>query len=309
MELRFVSVAEIAQEVHFPRAVREKLRVDLLGIEAGHRSAIEPQGAGGEHEVSALERAVAERGLFGEFLVADEVLTHVRVREKARELVVERGVRRDDDGDRSGHGLVDIERSESRPEAGFGFGRGDEDVSCGRSIGAGGSKTGEIVGLAEELGGDGNGEPRCVGARFAEKLIEGRVGERRAGSRGGWGFGECGHGVSLLLARKCEGARARRRLDQLDQSDKTLQTVRMAKPINLYDAKTHLSELVERAAEGEEIVIAKAGKPRARLVSLPHGKRRRSAAFGRNLMGVTFVAPDFEDDIPVDLLIGGEPTE
>jgi prevent-host-death family protein len=83
----------------------------------------------------------------------------------------------------------------------------------------------------------------------------------------------------------------------------------MAKPINLYEAKTHLSELVERAAEGEEIVIAKAGKPMARLVSLPRGKGRRSAAFGRNLMGVTYVAPDFEDDISLDLLTGGETAE
>jgi len=31
---------------------------------------------------------------------------------------------------------------------------------------------------------------------------------------------------------------------------------RMAKPVNIYDAKTHLSELVDRAAAGEEIVIA-----------------------------------------------------
>ena len=35
----------------------------------------------------------------------------------------------------------------------------------------------------------------------------------------------------------------------------------MSKPVSLYDAKTHLSELVERAAGGEEIVITKAGKP------------------------------------------------
>lgn len=37
--------------------------------------------------------------------------------------------------------------------------------------------------------------------------------------------------------------------------------------VNLYEAKTHLWELVERAARGEEIVIAKAGRPLARLVS------------------------------------------
>jgi prevent-host-death family protein len=39
-------------------------------------------------------------------------------------------------------------------------------------------------------------------------------------------------------------------------------------PINLYEAKTQLSALVERAAAGEEIVIAKNGKPMARLVPL-----------------------------------------
>ena len=38
----------------------------------------------------------------------------------------------------------------------------------------------------------------------------------------------------------------------------------MAKPVNIYDAKARLSELVDRAAAGEEVVIAKAGKPVAR---------------------------------------------
>jgi prevent-host-death family protein len=38
--------------------------------------------------------------------------------------------------------------------------------------------------------------------------------------------------------------------------------------VNLYEAKTNLSALVERAARGEEIVIAKAGRPLARLVPL-----------------------------------------
>ncbi len=38
--------------------------------------------------------------------------------------------------------------------------------------------------------------------------------------------------------------------------------------VNLYDAKTHLSKLVERAAAGEEIAIAKAGRPLARLMPL-----------------------------------------
>ena len=42
----------------------------------------------------------------------------------------------------------------------------------------------------------------------------------------------------------------------------------MTKMVNLYEAKTQLSQLVESAAAGEEIIIAKAGKPVARLVPL-----------------------------------------
>jgi len=42
--------------------------------------------------------------------------------------------------------------------------------------------------------------------------------------------------------------------------------------INRYEARTNLSALVERASAGEAIIIAKAGRPRARLVPLATGK-------------------------------------
>ncbi len=42
----------------------------------------------------------------------------------------------------------------------------------------------------------------------------------------------------------------------------------MTQFVNIYDAKTHLSRLVDRAAAGEEILIARAGTPIARLVAL-----------------------------------------
>jgi len=45
--------------------------------------------------------------------------------------------------------------------------------------------------------------------------------------------------------------------------------------VNLYEAKTQLSSLVERAARGEEIVIAKNGTPMARLVALPRTPRHK----------------------------------
>lgn len=50
--------------------------------------------------------------------------------------------------------------------------------------------------------------------------------------------------------------------------------------VNLYEAKTHLSKLVERAAQGEDIVIAKNGEPVAVLVSPEKARSRRVREFG-----------------------------
>ena len=53
------------------------------------------------------------------------------------------------------------------------------------------------------------------------------------------------------------------------------------KKVNLYQAKTELSALVEEAAAGDEIIIAKHGKPKAKLVALePADKPRRPREFG-----------------------------
>jgi prevent-host-death family protein len=71
--------------------------------------------------------------------------------------------------------------------------------------------------------------------------------------------------------------------------------------VNLYEAKTHLSSLVERAARGEEIVIAKAGKPMARLVvPAPHPVQPRRP--GGNFMKITYIADDFDAPLPEDVL-------
>jgi prevent-host-death family protein len=74
----------------------------------------------------------------------------------------------------------------------------------------------------------------------------------------------------------------------------------------LYEAKTHLSELVERAAGGEEIIIAKAGTPKARLVPLrePAVKRKPGAWRGR-----VRIAKDFDAPLPEDVLASFEGEE
>jgi prevent-host-death family protein len=71
--------------------------------------------------------------------------------------------------------------------------------------------------------------------------------------------------------------------------------------VNIYEAKTQLSSLVDRAAKGEEIVIAKAGKPMAKLVALaPESRLARKP--GRNLLGITYIAEDFDGPLPEDVL-------
>ena len=78
-------------------------------------------------------------------------------------------------------------------------------------------------------------------------------------------------------------------------------------PVNIYDAKTHLSALVERAAAGEEIVIARNGKPAARLVALAAPPARRPGGWE----GQIWVAPDFDgsDAEVAALMLGGESPE
>ncbi len=66
----------------------------------------------------------------------------------------------------------------------------------------------------------------------------------------------------------------------------------MAEPVNIHDAKTHFSRLVERVESGEEIVIARAGRPVARLVPLRSRSQPREPGFWR---GRVRVAPDFDE--------------
>lgn len=72
---------------------------------------------------------------------------------------------------------------------------------------------------------------------------------------------------------------------------------------NLYEAKTNLSELVEKASAGEEIIIAKNGVPRARLVAL--GLDDPKLRFG-GWEGKIRVRKDFDDPLPDDILDGFE---
>lgn len=69
--------------------------------------------------------------------------------------------------------------------------------------------------------------------------------------------------------------------------------------LGLYEAKTNLSSLVDRAAEGEEFVIMKSGRPMARLVPIEDTKALRVPGRGK---GQWRVAKDFDAPLPDEVL-------
>jgi len=73
---------------------------------------------------------------------------------------------------------------------------------------------------------------------------------------------------------------------------------RVSTVINIHEAKTHLSRIVEDVAAGAEVVIAKAGRPMARLVPLESPAGRKSLG---QLQGRLVVPDDFNAPLPPDL--------
>jgi prevent-host-death family protein len=70
--------------------------------------------------------------------------------------------------------------------------------------------------------------------------------------------------------------------------------------VNIHEAKTHLSRLLQRVAEGEEITIARAGVPVARLVRIEKPPmKKRPLGMDR---GKVWIADDFDAPLPDDIL-------
>jgi len=73
--------------------------------------------------------------------------------------------------------------------------------------------------------------------------------------------------------------------------------------VNIHDAKTNLSKLLRRVALGEEITIAKAGVPVARLVAIRPVNPKRELGVDRERIRV---ADDFDAPLPADILDASE---
>jgi prevent-host-death family protein len=69
--------------------------------------------------------------------------------------------------------------------------------------------------------------------------------------------------------------------------------------VNIHEAKTQLSRLLQRALLGEEVVIAKAGRPIVRLAPIDQPRKPRKPGSAK---GQFWMAPDFDAPLPDDLL-------
>ncbi len=69
--------------------------------------------------------------------------------------------------------------------------------------------------------------------------------------------------------------------------------------VNIHEAKTHLSRLLQRVANGEEITIARAGVPVARLVAVHAKPATRPLGMDRDTL---FIADDFDAPLPPEVM-------
>jgi len=69
--------------------------------------------------------------------------------------------------------------------------------------------------------------------------------------------------------------------------------------VNIHEAKTHLSRLLNRVVSGEEIIIARSGKAVAKLVPVEQPKQNRVAGLDA---GRIWIAEDFDAPLPKDVL-------
>ena len=68
--------------------------------------------------------------------------------------------------------------------------------------------------------------------------------------------------------------------------------------VNMYEAKTHFAELIRQARMGEDVIIAKAGKPMVRLVPVNDDSGKRKPGSAQNEISIT---GDFNDPLPGDI--------
>jgi prevent-host-death family protein len=71
---------------------------------------------------------------------------------------------------------------------------------------------------------------------------------------------------------------------------------------NIHEAKTNLSSLIAKAEAGEDVVIARAGKPVVKLVRVEAGRKKRLDRKPGFMKGKIWIGPDFDDPLPKDII-------
>jgi prevent-host-death family protein len=74
------------------------------------------------------------------------------------------------------------------------------------------------------------------------------------------------------------------------------------KTVNIHHAKTNLSSLIAEVEAGEEIIIARAGKPVAKLVPMKPKRKTRPDRRPGFLKTKIWIGPNFDDPLPEDIL-------
>ena len=73
----------------------------------------------------------------------------------------------------------------------------------------------------------------------------------------------------------------------------------MARTVNVHEAKTHLSRLLVEVGAGAEVLIARAGKPVARLVAVREAVRQRTPGLDK---GKIWIGEDFDEPLPAEVV-------
>ena len=101
-----------------------------------------------------------------------------------------------------------------------------------------------------------------------------------------------------MCAGSADARDARRNPELLDQQSDLVYSLVMS-AVNVHEAKTHLSKLLERAMAGEDVVIMRAGRPMVRLTPVESAPQRRKLG---SAAGELVIPEDFNDPLPDHVL-------
>ena len=174
-----VTIADVHDEIGLDMAIGKKQVVQLFRVKARHRTRIQPQRAGGEEQVTALQAGIAERVLPNGAVLAPEVRCRVlHVRRHSLEVLVECQVLADDHGHRRRFHLGLVARGHRAQEPGPGRLAADEHQAHRLHVHTGRPPTCQLVELLQEILWHRLRQPGGIGPGLVEQLVQGVFAER-----------------------------------------------------------------------------------------------------------------------------------